>query len=193
MMHASATDPAPRRLSVEGKKARYRVPNTALHTLTLQGSIYVGYTVNARIHVTEGHLCGSRVCGSLPAAFGRCKHIVPFSPVRLSLGCPLGSSAGVSTLHGRATEGGSGKPGDLMKSCLCAAVCWDGCSDENSGVSPIGCALLAVRACLLVSSLLCRATLSCASTKSFTRYPPYPAYPTVVLGVRHTSSMLSCV
>jgi hypothetical protein len=51
-------------------------------------------------------------------------------------------------------------------------------SDEAPGVSPLGCALLAVRACLLV--LLCRVH----PTKFLTRYLPYPVYPTVVPSVR---------
>jgi hypothetical protein len=58
-------------------------------------------------------------------------------------------------------------------------------SDEIPGVSPLGCALLAVRACLLV--LLCRAH----PTNFLTRYLVYPAYPTVVPSVRHTSYTLS--
>jgi hypothetical protein len=47
--------------------------------------------------VAEGHICGGRVCGSLPAVFGRCKHIVSFL-VCLPLGCPSGWPAGVSSI-----------------------------------------------------------------------------------------------
>jgi hypothetical protein len=57
-------------------------------------------------------------------------------------------------------------------------------SAETPGVSPLGCALVAVKACLLV--LVC-----CAHpTKFLTRYLPYPVYPTVVPSVRYTSSTL---
>jgi hypothetical protein len=56
-------------------------------------------------------------------------------------------------------------------------------SDETPGVSPLGCALLAVRARLLV--VLCRAH----PTNFLTRYLPQSAYPTV----RQASSLLSCV
>jgi hypothetical protein len=55
------------------------------------------------------------------------------------------------------------------------------------GVSPLGCALLAVRACLLV--LLCCVHL----TKFITRNLPYSVYPTVVPSVRYMSSTLSCL
>jgi hypothetical protein len=58
--------------------------------------------------------------------------------------------------------------------------------DENPGVSPLGCALLALRACLLV--LLCRAHPS----KFVTRYLPYPVYPTVLPNVLHPNSTLPC-
>jgi hypothetical protein len=55
-------------------------------------------------------------------------------------------------------------------------------SDETPGVSPPGCALVAVRACLLVP-------LCCAHPTNFlTRFLPSPVYPTVVPSARHTSS-----
>jgi hypothetical protein len=60
-------------------------------------------------------------------------------------------------------------------------------SDELPGVYPLGYALFAVWACLLM--LLCRAH----PTYFLTRYLPYPAYPIVVPSVRHPSSILSCV
>jgi hypothetical protein len=60
-------------------------------------------------------------------------------------------------------------------------------SDETPGVSSPGCALMAVRACLLV--LLCCVQI----TKFSTRHLPYPVYPTVVPSVRYTSSTLSCL
>jgi hypothetical protein len=59
-------------------------------------------------------------------------------------------------------------------------------SDETPGVSSLGCALVAVRVCLLV--LLC-----CVQLNNFlTRNLPFPVY----LGlpsVRYTSSTLSCL
>jgi hypothetical protein len=74
------------------------------------------------------------------------------------------------------------------KSSPCAALCWDGCPPMKCPVClPLGCALLAVRACLLV--LLCRAH----PTNNLTRYLLYPAYPTAVPSVRHTISKLSCL
>jgi hypothetical protein len=60
-------------------------------------SIYGLRLIHARIHVVEGHICGGRVCGSLPAAFGRCKHIVSFL-LCLPFGCPLAWPAGVSSI-----------------------------------------------------------------------------------------------
>jgi hypothetical protein len=60
-------------------------------------------------------------------------------------------------------------------------------SDETPGVPSLGCALVAVRACLLV-------LLRCVHlTKFFTRNLPYPVYPTVVPSVRYTSSTHSCL
>jgi hypothetical protein len=55
-------------------------------------------------------------------------------------------------------------------------------SDETPGVSSLGCALVAVRACLLAHP-----------TKFLTRNLPYPVYPTVVPSVRYTSATLSCL
>jgi hypothetical protein len=60
-------------------------------------------------------------------------------------------------------------------------------TDEIPGVSLLGCALLAVRASPLV--LLCHEH----PTNFLTRYLRYPAYPTVVPSVRHTSAMMPCI
>jgi hypothetical protein len=71
------------------------------------------------------------------------------------------------------------------QSCPCAAVLLGRLpSDETPGVSSLGCALVAVRACLWV--LLC-----CVHPIPF--LTPYLPYPTVVPSVRYTSSTLSCL
>jgi hypothetical protein len=79
----------------------------------------------------------------------------------------------------------SGKPGDLIKSCPCAAVLLGRLpSDETHGVSSLGCALVAVRACLWV-------LLYCVHPITF--LTSYLSYPTVIPSVRYTKSTLSCL
>jgi hypothetical protein len=120
-------------------------------------------------------VCNGR--GSLPAVFGRCKHIVSFL-VCLPLGRPLGL---VVYSAWASNPPRSGKPGDLIKSCPCAAVLLGRLpSNETPRVSSLGCALVAVRACLWV--LLC-----CEHPITFlTSYLPYP---TVIPSVRYTLGM----
>jgi hypothetical protein len=78
----------------------------------------------------------------------------------------------------------SGKPGDLLKSCPCAAILLGWLpSDEIPGVSSLGCVLVAGRVCLWV--LLC-----CVHPIPF--LPPHLPYPTVVPIVSSTSSTLHC-
>jgi hypothetical protein len=78
-----------------------------------------------------------------------------------------------------------GEPGDLIKSCPCAAVLLGRLpSDDTPGVSSLGCALVAGRVCLWV--LLC-----CVHPLPF--LTPYLPYPTVVPSVRYTSSTLYCL
>jgi hypothetical protein len=135
--------------------------------------------------VAEGHICGGRVCGSLPAVFGRCKHIVSFL-VCLPLRRPLDWPARFSSILSMGEQPTSaGKPGDLIKSCPCAAVLLGRLPfDETPGVSSLGCALVAVRACLWV--LLC-------SVHPITFLTSYLSYPTVRPSVRYTSSTLFCL
>jgi hypothetical protein len=105
--------------------------------------------------------------------------------VCLPLGRPLGWPAGVSSILSMGEQPPrSGKPGDFIKSYPCAAVLLGRLpSDETPGVSSLGCALVAVRACLWV--LLC-----CVHPITF--LTPYLPYPTVIPSVRYTSSTLSC-
>jgi hypothetical protein len=139
-------------------------------------------------YVTGGYLCGDCVCGSSPAAFGRCEHLVFFPLVCLSLGCPLGWPAGVSSILCMGEQPPSvWRIRESHSLGPCSRLLGRLPSDEIPSVSPLGCALLAVRACLLV--LLCRAH----PTNCITRYLPHPAYPAVVPRVRHRSSVLSCV
>jgi hypothetical protein len=86
------------------------------------------------------------------------------------------------TQRGQATPSVSRTRGPHKVMPMCSRLLGRLPSDKTPVVSPLGCALVAVRACLLV--LLC-----CAHpTKFLTRYLTYPVYPTVVPGVRHTNS-----
>jgi hypothetical protein len=155
------------------------------YSRTILSSVHVSYTVHARIHVTEGHICGGRVCSSLPAAFGRCKHIKSFL-VCLPLGCPLGWPAGVSSILSMGEQPPSvwQTRGPHKVLTMCSRLLGRLPSDETPGVSSLGCALVAVRACLLV--LLC-----CVHPTTF--LTPYLPYPTVVPSVRYTSFTFSCL
>jgi hypothetical protein len=132
-------------------------------------------------------------CGSLPAAFGRCEHIISFPLVCLSLGCPRVGPGLVVYSAWASNPPRSGEPGNLMKSCPCAAVCWEGCLPpiKPPSVSPAGCAL-SPRVCPGgCQALPVGATLLCASYHKFlTQCLPYPVYPTVEPSVGHTSSTL---
>jgi hypothetical protein len=77
------------------------------------------------------------------------------------------------------------EPGDLLKSCPCAAVLLGRLpSDETPGVSSLGCVVVAGRVCLWV--LLC-----CVHPIPF--LPPHLPYPTVVPSVSYTNSTLYCL
>jgi hypothetical protein len=124
------------------------------HSGSVLSSIYVGYTIHARIHVAEGHICGGRVCDSLPAAFGRCKYVVYILSC-MSLGCPLGWPAGIRSIFSVGEQPPSvwhtrGPPKVLP---MCSRLLGWLPSDEIPGVFSLGCALVTVRACLLM--LLC--------------------------------------
>jgi hypothetical protein len=97
---------------------------------------------------------------------------VCFPLVCLSLECPLGWLAGTSSIHSRRvarpTPLGLANQGPPKVLHMCSRLLGRLPSVETPGVSPLGCALLAVRACLLV-------LLRCAHpTKFLKRYLPYP-------------------
>jgi hypothetical protein len=155
------------------------------HSGAILSSVYVGNTIHARIHVAAGHICGGRVCGSLPAVFGRCKHIVSFLLCLPWGALWVGPPESVVYSAWASNPPRSGEPGDLIKSCPCAAVLLGRlASDETPGVSSLGCVLVAGRVCLWV--LLC-----CVHPIPF--LPPHLPYPTVVPSVSSTSSTLYCL
>jgi hypothetical protein len=95
-----------------------------------------------------------RVCGALPVAtnpvaFGRRKLVVPFL-VCLSLGCPLGWPTGISSIFSVGEQLPSVWPTTGLHKVLpmCSRLLGRLPSDKTPGVSSLGCALVAVRACL---------------------------------------------
>jgi hypothetical protein len=140
--------------------------------------------------MAEGHICGGLVYGSLPAVFGRCKHIVSFL-LCLPLGCPLGWPAGVSSILRMGEQPPlvwqTRRPHQVLPMCSRFAAVLLGRlpSDETpGGVSSLGYALVAVRTCLWV--LLCY-------VHPISILEPYLPYPTVDPSVRYTSSTLYCL
>jgi hypothetical protein len=165
-----------------------RLYTSATHSML--GSVYVA-THSLLGSMWQKDTYAVAVCGSLPAAF--CLRHLDVADTKyhflvcLSLGCPLGWPAGVCSILSMGEQPPSvwatrGPPKVLP---MCSRLLERLPADETRGVSPLGCALVAVRACQLV--LLC-----CAHpTKFLTRYLSYPVDPTVVPSVRHMSSTLS--
>jgi hypothetical protein len=109
----------------------------------------------------------------------RCENIVSIPLVCLSIGCPLGWPAGVSSVVSMGKQPPSvwrtrGPHKVLPILPRCSRFLGGLPFYVLPNVSPLGCALLAVRACLMV--LLCCAHL----TNLLTRYLPYAVYPTVM-------------